>query len=910
MKSEIASDVSPVAHETPLTEQQKERLAELLDGYLEALERGEPMDLGELCDEHPDLSAAIRHYVSGLQLLHHAGRMLDGSGASTVIGGATTKQLGDYQLIREIGRGGMGVVYEAHQISLGRRVALKILPFAAVLDPRQISRFQNEAYAAAQLHHPNIVPVYGVGNDRGTYYYSMQFVDGLSLEEAIRQLQEFDELNGQSASRGARGSKARQKSTSHLASEPVGKASADFVDEAFQDGRSAATPEKVSSGSSASKRSFSLEQSIRTRSYVRSVVELGVQVADALAYAHQCGIVHRDIKPSNLLLDSSGKIWIADFGLAQCTQYGNLTGSGDVVGTLRYMSPEQAMGKNHWVDHRTDLYSLGVTLYELLTLHAVVDGDDRPTMLKQIDNGERVSMRLWNPAVHADLENIITKAMSRDRDDRYPNAQDLADDLKRYLDGVTPMARRPSWIDRGARWVSRNARLTLSACAVLILLLSVCLIAMWIVRTKNFELQSANLRADQHLNVAHGVVNRFGSQLLNRLELIPGTDEVQQNIADESVEYLKSFSQYAKGNPALLHDLGLAQMKAADLQHQRGHTEKAIELYREALGNWKTILVNRVPSSPSGIDTDVLLCKNNIGALLTKVGRYDDAEAVFRDALKAAEGESNTQRHEQTRALVRLNYGHLLSLQGNTEQASTFFITAQLSLERAETCVLPSAKMPSPLDGDLDAMLTETLMNVADQSYVPSDLSYTFINLALKVIANHSERSPDDLSAIHSRAVCRMRLGMIDTSRRETAKAKFHFEKSISDLRLLCERYPKNVSLQCDCASALNNLGQTLLQTNDDAAARSLFDEALEKLLGACELTLDHTVQCNTAGVLHNLAMLSEKTNDLPSAISFLERAIKHQQKAIQQAPNDSQCAVFMKEHMEHLARIRREAAL
>ena len=221
------------------------------------------------------------------------------------------RRLGDFRLIREIGRGGMGVVYEASQISLGRRVALKVLPFAAVLDSRQIARFKHEAQAAAQLEHPNIVSVFAIGVERGVHYYAMQYIEGQSLDRALA------EMRPAACSAPDRG---------------AGGVEADVC------------PSTSSSLLTA--------KSTRRRDYFQTVARLGIQAAEALHAAHEHGVVHRDIKPSNLLLDADGKLWVTHFGLARCQTDATLTRTGDVVGTMRYMSPEQAMGQSALVDHR------------------------------------------------------------------------------------------------------------------------------------------------------------------------------------------------------------------------------------------------------------------------------------------------------------------------------------------------------------------------------------------------------------------------------------------------------------------------------------------------------------------------------------------------------------------------------
>jgi tetratricopeptide (TPR) repeat protein len=324
----------------------------------------------------------------------------------------------------------MGIVYEAEQISLGRRVALKVLPFAATLDPRQLQRFHNEARTAAGLHHTNIVPVYAVGCERGVHYYAMQFLEARTLADLIAQ---------------QRGGPPSQIPT--MAEAQGAAASAPTV------------PPAAEATSSAP----------RDAAYFRRVAEWGIQAAEALDYAHALGVVHRDVKPANLLVDGHGRLWVTDFGLAQVQRDPRLTQTGDLVGTLRYMSPEQALAKRVVIDHRTDVYSLGATLYELLALRPAFDGSDRQEMLRRIAFDEPRRLCRIVKAVPAELETVVLKAMEKRLQDRYRTAQDLADDLRRWREDRPIQARRPSLGQVAARWGRRHRPAVGAAAAVLLI---------------------------------------------------------------------------------------------------------------------------------------------------------------------------------------------------------------------------------------------------------------------------------------------------------------------------------------------------------------------------------------------------------------------------------------------------------
>ena len=350
-------------------------VAEVVAEITDRLHAGEPVDVEEYIARHPELADRLRPLLAALDLLARFSSSA-GSDRPPARAGAGEEMcgtLGDFRLIREVGRGGMGVVYEAEQISLGRRVALKVLPFAATMESRHLQRFHNEARAAAGLHHTNIVPVYGVGNERGVHYYAMQFIEGRTLADFI----------------------AQQRGGSPSQVPPVAEAEA------------AACATTVPPGTRAT------SGAPRDAAYFRRIAEWGIQGAEALDCAHTLGIVHRDVKPANLLVDAGGRLWVTDFGLAQMQSDVRLTQTGDLVGTLRYMSPEQALAKRVMVDHRTDVYSLGATLYELLALRPAFEGSDRQELLRQISFEEPRRLRRIYKAIPAELETIVLKAMEK-----------------------------------------------------------------------------------------------------------------------------------------------------------------------------------------------------------------------------------------------------------------------------------------------------------------------------------------------------------------------------------------------------------------------------------------------------------------------------------------------------------------
>jgi serine/threonine protein kinase/Flp pilus assembly protein TadD len=424
-------------------------LFDLVEEMAARLQSEEAADVEAWIAAQPVYADRLRRLLPTVQVMAELGSGAGGSGPGRGPDDeAVSGVLGDFRIVRRVGRGGMGVVYEAEQRSLKRRVALKVLPFAATLDPKQLQRFQMEAQAAAGLHHTNIVPVYGVGCERGVYYYAMQFIDGQTLAEVIRQLRQ---LSGRAKA------------------EP-GPAGAAGGPHPVLEGAAGAAPAAAATQRVAA---VTTEDGHLGREFFRRVAQWGIQAAEALDHTHQLGVVHRDVKPANLLIEGSGHLWVTDFGLARIQSEASMTASGDVVGTLRYMSPEQALAKRLVIDHRTDVYSLGATLYELLTLQPVFGGTDRQELLRQIAFEEPKPPRRLDKAVPAELESIVLKALEKRPTDRYGTAQELADDLRRYVDDKPIQAKRPRLAQRARKWARRHRAVVGAAVVCLAVTLAV-----------------------------------------------------------------------------------------------------------------------------------------------------------------------------------------------------------------------------------------------------------------------------------------------------------------------------------------------------------------------------------------------------------------------------------------------------
>lgn len=438
-------------------------LEAVVERIVAELRAGGQPDLHEYRRRHPEWSdqlAAMWPALVNLELARSD--RLDRRDEVALPMGEDAPPLGDFRLLREVGRGGMGVVYEAVQQSLNRRVALKVLPAWAARMPRLVRRFEQEARAVAKLHHTNIVAVFGAGQADGVHFLVMQLIDGHALDEVVSALRQSRDAAGKKtvATAGdtppaARAAEVGQRHASESDAPLTAR-----LQRTVSHWRAGAAPNNTAEAT--------ISAGAERDAHWRSVARLGLQAAEALRHAHGQGLVHRDIKPSNILLDERGNAWVTDFGLAKMADSAELTMTGELVGTLRYLPPERLRGQ---ADARGDLYSLGATLYELATLRPPFVDDEQAVLLKQIADAEPPRPGALEPGIPRDLETILVKAMAKDPAERYQTADAVAEDLRRFLDDRPILARRSSAAERLWRWCRRHPAVAIPSAALILLLL-------------------------------------------------------------------------------------------------------------------------------------------------------------------------------------------------------------------------------------------------------------------------------------------------------------------------------------------------------------------------------------------------------------------------------------------------------
>jgi len=584
------------------------------------------------CAEHPEHEEALRRRLAHLERA--------GLSAGAPRAGAP-RRLGRFELRGELGRGGMGVVYDAYDPRLERRVALKALGARLVISDRARARFEREIRAVAALNHPRIVPVYEVGEENGIPWYTMELIEGRTLAQVIRALKDLQ-------------LRSDELSTSHLNQATLFDLG-DTDSGLLHDSDSSATLSVTPSGEHGSP---SLPKAWG-KTYVETACRLVHDVADALDHAHQNGVVHRDVKPSNVLVDSRGRALLFDFGLARIETDDALTMTGDFAGTPFYVAPEQISGKRR-VDHRVDVYSLGVTLFELLTLRRPFAGKNSQQVFRQILAKDPPLLRRINRLVPRDLETICLTALEKDPDRRYQSAGEMAADLRRFLEFRPVRARPVGAPTRALRWSRRNP--AFATALALGTLVAVGFPAAVLV-SNVFLAREADRTAKQAERA--GAINRFLLDLLgtaNPAELgIDGTIRDALALAVARVET----------------DLDDPYVQAGILG-MIGSTYLSVEEYAEAEPLLRDALALRRDVLPAG-HPELLRSFDELATCRQARGDLDEADALFTEALDAARNTSQDEavRAEQLRLLRHLAL--LRSDQGRHDQAKEF-VAASLQL--------------------------------------------------------------------------------------------------------------------------------------------------------------------------------------------------------------------------------------
>jgi len=502
-------------------------LRELVIEVLERMERDGSAALERACAEHPELAESLRARVESLRELGLVGDLVEGPGG----------RVGEFRLLERVGSGGMGVVYRARQASLDREVALKLIRPELLFDDETRERFARETSVVARLQHPGIVPIYTVGERGDQPWYAMELVVGCSLAEALREFsgRSVDELSGEDL----RDAVCERSSSPR----PAGLAP------------------------------------LFAGSWVESSLRVVRQAAEALAHAHQRGVLHRDVKASNLMLTPTGRVMLLDFGLSHVEGDDSLTRSGDRVGSVPYMPPELLRDGPRAVDRRSDVYGLGVILYELLTLHRPFAAEGVTELMAAILEGRPPRPSSYSPGLSWEQETVCLAALELDPRRRYATADDLARDLENVLERRPIQARRASSALALRRLVQRRPG---AAAAVLLAVLMAVLLPTVIAFLSLREARNVGAaleKADEHRERALRAVDRMLYDVANaRLAHVPQAHELRQNLYEDARELFEEMAVAEPDNGELRLMAVEAALGQATLLENEGRFAASEEL--------------------------------------------------------------------------------------------------------------------------------------------------------------------------------------------------------------------------------------------------------------------------------------------------------------------------------------------
>ena len=812
-------------------------LEKIVADYTRRFRKGNPPAIGKYKAKFPKLAGEIEDLLSSVAMIEGLKVESESSSTQASLDDDLTgrKQFGDYLLIRELGRGGMGVVYEAVHQSLGRRVALKVMRSRKVNDEKYIVRFRREAQAAAQLHHTNIVSVFGVGECDGYHYYVMEFIDGTPLNGVVKTIAWQISESGQSEMPEYDGdTQINGNLNSHdLRNSPTIAAPANETEKVEDSGTFSV--QAISSVNLSHNHHL-----IEGKSRFRWLANVGSQIADALSYAHGQGILHRDVKPANLIVDQQDRVWITDFGLVKLNEnIDTLTKTGDIIGTPQYMAPESFKGK---YDQRSEVYCLGLTLYELATLQPAFKNGSTGEVIHSITTTSPPSPRKIDSSVPHDLNVIIEKAISRDPESRYETAVQLRDDLRAFYEDRPIAATHPSIFEQAWRWSRRNPLVaTLTAVSAILLCAVAATASIGYASTtrayseladearfteaarnlavenekiaianeqkiqKEFERAEANvsLTIEAFDNILHDIVapgsnDAFEFDGLGELGGIATTVTVKDaKILNKIAQFYERFAQQNTHNESLKSETARAFRRVANINHLIGETEAAIEAYEKSLAIYQPVLDEK----PDSIEA-LLNVVDTRSEMIVAIRRTEDFRRAQEENSKNVE--MIKAHSQQSLPEARLALAKSLASAGSTvvnmiaanNSASNSRSSDEFRMRRASKKLMPLIKRH--LEG---------------------------VERAITIGESLLELEPENEKYRWLLCECYCSLGAVQLSMdgSEAKSGKESITKSIEQIESLIEEFEDNLEYKYSLA-----LASLLLPTEEPSAAKARIKEITE----------------------------------------------------------------------------------
>ncbi|XZE32695.1 protein kinase domain-containing protein [Pirellulaceae bacterium SH501] len=740
-----------------------------------------------------------------------------------------------FELLKEIGRGGMGVVYSARRIVDGSEVAIKVLVRSSSLSRNYLERFHREAKAASSVCHPSIVPVYEMNSDGDLCYLTMKHIDGESLAQRIRrQRSRLEPIHCVDTWR-------------HLAKEFAG-------------------------------------------------------IAEGLHQVHLSGILHRDIKPSNVLIDGREHFWILDFGLASIADGETLTCSGDLVGTFRYMSPEQAAGRNELLDSRTDIYSLGLTLYEAVTWTSPFSQFEGAGLLKAVQTPMVEPPRRICSSIPKDLETIIMRAVRPDRNARYSSAQEFADDLERFANGEPIHARRVTWGEKASAWCRKHPDRVLVGMGSMIVATVAMGVHSTVVQRERDQTRIQWVRGNANYEQARAAVDTLGLRVSEQLANLPGTEALRREVLAETLKYYEAFIARSNQDPMLRRDVAETRWKMASLIGIAGSKADAIDALRLAVDD--LYLAWRETEDSNSLLLAVQ-SKCELARLLGEQGEFASAQSALDLASTWTKDLPDGMDKAYTESLLWNSMAILAYKTGDARGASKLAIRA---VERLDSYHEKSSAID---DRDINRFQVRIRTSIADalhnlgailaeQGYVDVAQRVASRSLAMRTSGPTTPRTSDDLRRL---ALSYSGLASLAWKQGKIDEAIQTYSRSAELLEQAVDQLPGLLGPRRELAVTLNNLGMA-------QSSAQLFEVALktfQKAIGIASSIADADssnaeAAKHAAGIWNNLAMVQIKMGEARLASESMRKAIQYQQSVTQSESTSGRDAKLLQQYKSNLS--------